>query len=230
MERAEKSGNERVQLPVAQLLIEATLGAEDFMESWKLLTNTEPLAKSIDDGKHADYVLGQLGDLYKQLAEKCLDRSRRYFEEALQVSTRDEIGMRAVPHLAGIAAAWMRLGDMDAARLRYEQAYEISSESADPTRAAEVCGNLASLEYIVQHYDKALEWYDKAIKLSHLAGDERTEGIHLMNKANVFVKEKLYPAAFTCYKSARKLLAGDPLLSLLDYHETAAKRLSNESR
>ncbi len=231
VERAALTNKEQIELASAQSLIEALSGADRLEEARDLALHTEPQARSVEGGVLADTVLSHLGSIHKQIAEKNLASSRVYFEEAANISAKDGVTVRCVPHVAGIAAAWMRLGDMDAALTWYMQAYEIVKDSGDPSRHAEVCGNIASFYYINRDYPNALLWYERALQISELAGDERNVSIHLMNRANVFVKQKRFDAAITGYGEARtKLHDGDPLIGVLDVHEGAARRMMEESK
>jgi tetratricopeptide (TPR) repeat protein len=225
--RAATAGTDQVRLVTSQALIESLSGAGHLDEARDLALQTEPLARTFDGGLHADTVLSYLGSIYKQVAEQSLVRSRDYFHEAAQIAAKDGVGLRSVPHIAGIAAAWMRLGDMDAALAWYMQSYEAVKVSGDPSRHAEVCGNIASLYYMIREYEDALAWYEKALDLSRLSGDQRNVGIHLMNRANVFVKQRRFEVALVEYGRARQeFREGDPLLTLLDSHAGAAERMA----
>lgn len=206
------------------------MGDMRLAEARALAESVEDLALSLDGGAYADTVLAQLGDIHRTTAQISLSESLRYYRQAALIAAKDGITLRSVPHIAGVAAAWLHLGDLDAAYTWYMQAYEGIKDTGDPTRRAELCGNIGSLCYIMREYEEALRWYDEALLLADLAGDERTIGISLMNRANVFVKRKEFDRALLEYGEARKRLKeGDPLLITIEAHESAAKSRQEEA-
>jgi len=228
---AEKTNNVRLQLVARQSLAGALIRIGEIDYAHATLKQAETLTTKFEDGKFSDHVFSQLGSLYNQLGASCFQQALKYYNSAFEVAKKDRNFIRCVPHLAGIAECWMKLGDFDAAQEAYAHTLGIVAESGDLYRKAEAYGNIASMAYILRDYDSALKWYEEALKTSSLAGDTERVGIHTMNLANVYVKLKRYKDALSNFAKARELLKGiwtdHPILQLLDKHEQQAKRWSS---
>lgn len=129
----------------------------------------------------------------------------------------------------------MKSGDFDAAQKAFGYAWEIVKDTGDIYRKAEICGNIASLAYIIRDYNSAEKWYTEAIEISSSGGDIEKKGIHTMNLANVYVKQKKYKEALELYKNARVLLKpflweSHPTQELLDNHEKLALKYAEDSQ
>lgn len=230
---ADETKNTQSQLVALQCLAGCQIKIGDRDNALKNLKEVGSFAAQLKEGKFSDHVNSQLGSLYNQIGSSCFQHALQYFNTALEVAKQGNDYLRCVPHLAGIAECWMKLGDFDAAKKAYTYALSIVENSGDLYRKAEVYGNIASMAYIIRDYKSAIDWYDKARKTSSLCGDIEREGIHTMNIANVYVKLKRYEDAFGRFTEVRKLLEGiwvnHPILQMLNKHEQQAKRWSEEN-
>jgi tetratricopeptide (TPR) repeat protein len=224
---AEHSGDARWRLATLQALAGGYIRLHEPDLALAALNQAEPLAARTAEGKFSDHVLSQRGSLYHQLGDDCYQRARQLHDSALTIARESGDPLRCMPHLSGVAAAWMKLGDFDAAQQAYEHALRMVETSGDLYRKAELYGNIGSMEYILRDYRAATQWYIKARDTSGLCGDSEREGIHWMNLGNVYVKLKQYDEAMVHYCHARGLLSmvlwdGHPILKLLDQHEHVA--------
>jgi tetratricopeptide (TPR) repeat protein len=234
VEIAEKGRFERVHLAALQALGGALVRAGDVQGAFSVLEEAERLASKIDGGQHADHVQALLGMLYQDLGAAYTSRARDHYDHALQIARRSERGVELVPHLAGLASSWMRIGDFDAAEQAHRQALAIVEESGDLYRKADVYGNIGTMFYMLRDYREALKWYQKARATAQLAGDVEKEGIHVLNMANLFAKEGKYREALALYREARGLLRvvlpeGHPTVQVLIANESLARKRALES-
>ena len=235
LEVADQTDNPRMQLIALQGLAGALLRIGQPEQALASLNQARSFASRIADGQYSDHVLAQMGSVYHQLGDACYQHAKQIYDTALTIARKSDDPMRRVPHLAGIATSWMRLGDFDAAKQGFEQALPIVEESGDLYRRAELYGNIASMAYILRDYKSSLEWYERAIETSSLGGDGEREGIHRMNRANVYAKLTRYDEALDDYKKARELFKhilwkGHWMLVRLDHHEKIVVQLAKSTK
>ncbi len=233
--RADVFGREFMRLIVRQDLAGAYVRTHLTEKAITELSDAVPIAEAFDNGKHADSVHTHLGALYMQIAEENIRKAQASYNKALAITQADEKSLRNIAPIAGVAHCWMKLGDYDTAKIFYDAALEIVEPTGDVYRKAEVYGNIASWAYIMRDFPMALDWYEKARVMSQTAGDIERVGIHRMNCANVYVKQKKLEVAIEEFEGAREVLAtlywpGHPTLELLDRHLAYARRLLSESQ
>ena len=155
-----------------------------------VLKEAESLAQKVDEGRHADHVRSLLGILHGNVGTQYILEAHRYHAKALAVaqatlassaSVHHSADLALVPHLSGLAGAWMRIGDFDAAEEAYMRAKPIVENSGDYYRMSELYGNIGSMFYILRDYPEAWKWYEKARSTSRLCGDAQSGGAHALN-------------------------------------------------
>lgn len=225
---------EKVHLSTLQVLGGALVRAGDAQGAVQVLKGAEELAEGIDQGRYSDHVQALLGMLHQNLGAGHTTAALQYYDRALTVARgNDSAELSLVPHLEGLAASWMRIGDFDAAEQAHRQALTIVEPSGDLYRTAEVYGNMGTMFYMLRDYDQALLWYEKARSTSKLCGDVEKEGIHVLNMANLFAKQGKYREALELYATARKLLLavlpeGHHLVKTLAANERVARKRAEE--
>jgi len=164
-------------------------------DDWKILEPHLPDPKTANAER-----LEMAGDVLR--ARKFPDESVEYYQYAL---TRG--GGRSVVLLNKIGVAQMELENMQAAQLNFKRATQINPK--DP----EGWNNLASVEYVLTQYGRAVGDYKKAIKL-----DKKSATFH-SNLATAYFSQKEFDRARKEYETAIRL---DP--HIFEYHGTGGMR------
>ncbi|MDM8159625.1 tetratricopeptide repeat protein [Labilibaculum sp. K2S] len=139
-----------------------------------LLTGNIPLALKFSEyslqifnilnhsaGKSYAYV--NMGLVYRE--KKDFDLALDYFEKAksLWKELGDELGMGSVT--MEIARTYEAKGDIDVAMTYYQQSYQKSLGSSNVRYAAFCLSGMANIFYLKKEYNKAFDYYQKALKL-----------------------------------------------------------------
>lgn len=139
-------------------------------------------------------ILGAAGDMRTAL-EVC-----RIAIEKARSSGEDEALARALGALDGINYALGR----DEQR-RGEEAIEIYQKLGQDGRSAQIMNNLGAYEFLDGNWDKAAEWYHKALVSSDRSGDVFYSALTRVNIAEVLVSQRRFEEAAPLLDEARRV-------------------------
>jgi adenylate cyclase len=150
-------------------------------------------ARELDDRQDLARIQAALGDLLRRQGSYAevhgwLDKAKENFERL-----GDQAGVGMVLHYEGTLAA--QQGDLEFARLLYEQSLRIRRELDDKPRIASLLSNLGIIEQYLGDYDKAKTLCEEGLEIRRSIGDRGAIQNSLNNLGNVSRDQGKYDEA-----------------------------------
>jgi tetratricopeptide (TPR) repeat protein len=108
-------------------------------------------------------------------------------ERALAAARASGNSNGIVAALTDLGAAWVRSGEPARAIGSFEEALSLVQPLADPSREADVLGNLALANQALGRHPQAISYLNKSLELARQAGDRVEEKMALYRLGNVWV-------------------------------------------
>ncbi|MBN4051590.1 tetratricopeptide repeat protein [bacterium AH-315-M05] len=171
--------------------------------------------------------LGNIGVVYWNQSD--YPKALEYYFKALKISEELDIKSHIAAHLGNIGIIYDDQGDYPKALEYYFKALKVSEELGNKSHIATHLGNIGIVyrgqgeahpnpSQREELFNKALEYYFKALKLAEEIGDKNQIALWLGNIGSLYTKQKKYPKAESYLLQVLEVSTEIGALVLQKYH------------